>query len=121
MALRLWPRLNRSPIPSEHWFGNYLAEVRASPGAERSYANLVTDTLFPDGTWLIESLREARSGRSGPILVLARSDGEWSYWIASRSGGLAPPRQVEACKGCHDAAPAAPVFGLPPALLGARE
>jgi hypothetical protein len=91
----------------------HRAELRVNPEARASYLGLVTDTRFPDGTFLVEFLKDARTSASGPILAMERRAGAWSYWQLDPKGRVQAEGALPLCAGCHAGAPAAPVFGLP--------
>jgi len=110
---RDWPTVGEGPLPSAHLGRLHRAEIHVSPAARKSYLALVTDTQFAEGTWLVEFLKDARTGAKGPIFALERRSDGWAYWELDPQGRVRAEGALAFCAGCHAGAPAAPVFGLP--------
>jgi hypothetical protein len=108
-----WPKATEAPLLSAHMGTPHIAEIHVNPEALEAYRNLVGDTLFAEGTWFVERLRHADTGRSGPILALERTPKEWRFWVLDPQGRLDPEVSLDFCAGCHAGALAPPVFGLP--------
>lgn len=105
--------MSEHPLLSAHLGRPHRAEIRVNPEARAAYLALVADTQFADGTWLIESLKDAHTGAPGPTFALERRAGGWSYWELDSKGRVRAEGALPLCAGCHAGAPAAPVFGLP--------
>ena len=86
--------------------------VRANEAARVSYATLVADTVFPDGSVLVELAHEATGG---PGYAMRKQGGRWSYVALNAQGGVVANGALALCAGCHAQAPADQVFGLPQA------
>lgn len=82
--------------------------VRVNDAARSSYANLVTDTVFPDGSVLVEL-----SQGVGHSYAMRKTGGAWSYFELGAKGGLLASGALKLCAGCHAQAPADQVFGPP--------
>lgn len=105
--LRL-PLASPAPFTSRGHLPVQPVDVRANDAARASYAALVTDTVFPDGSVLAELPRSHRNG-----YVMRKSAGVWSYFELDAQGTLLAGGAPAHCIGCHAQAPSDHVFGLP--------
>lgn len=108
-----WPLVTAEAILSQHLGEPHLAEIRVSPEARQAYLELGAETTLPEGTWIVQWLRHARNGKRGPIFALERKSAGWEFWVLDPNGTVQRSGALEPCTGCHAAAPAPPVFGLP--------
>jgi len=108
-----WPLLTQAPLRSQHLGRAHLAELRVSPEAVGAYRSLTPDTELPPGSFFVEWLRDAESGRPGPIFALERAPEGWRFWVLDARGQPEPGGAPGLCAGCHAGAPAPPLFGLP--------
>jgi hypothetical protein len=100
-------------LPSAHLGRPHRAQIRVNPEARATYLDLVRDSEFAEGTWLVESLRDARTGQTGPTLALERRAQNWRYWQLDATGVVQAEGALPFCASCHVGALAPPVFGLP--------
>jgi len=103
-----WPVANPAPFASQGHLPQQV-DVRVNEAAAASYAALVTDTVFPEGTTLAE-LSHAGSGRGYIMRKIAH---KWSYLELEADGRVLASGALTLCAGCHAQAPADQVFGLP--------
>jgi hypothetical protein len=108
-----WPVMTERPFVSEHLGERHLAELRVTPEALPIYAALVPDSGFAEGSLIIESLINEKTGARGPIFALERTASDWRYWALESNGVPQAAERTAGCPGCHAAAPGAPLFGLP--------
>ena len=85
-------------------------DVRANDAARTSYAALVPDTVFPDGSVLLE---QAHGALGGPGYAMRKQSGQWSYLELSARGAVVASGALALCAGCHAQARSDGVFGLP--------
>ena len=83
--------------------------VHVSDAARASYAGLVTDTMFPDGSLLAE----LPTGPDGLGYAMQKLAGAWTYTQLDARGGVLASGSLPFCAGCHAQAPCDHVFGLP--------
>jgi len=103
------PSVTSAPFISRGHQPEQLVDIRVSEGARPTYAALVTDSVFPNGTVLAELSHNA----SGNGFVMRKSGGVWSYFELDAQGALLANGDLALCAGCHAQAPADRVFGLP--------
>ena len=72
---------------------------------------LVVDTVFPNGSVLLQQAHPGRTGGLGYAMV--KEDGHWSYIQLNAKGAVLESGALAFCAGCHAQAPADYVFGLP--------
>ena len=109
-ALR-WPAVNDAPFTSRGHEPEQQVDVRVNEVARPAYTALVADTLFPEGSLLVE-LPHDRAG-AGSGYAMRKQDGHWSYLLLDPQGGVQASGALPLCSGCHGQAPADQVFGLP--------
>jgi hypothetical protein len=83
-------------------------EIRVNDAARVSYTGLVADTVFPDGSLLVELSRGIGHG-----YVMSKASGAWSFIELDSKGGVLASGALALCAGCHAQAPADHVFGPP--------
>ncbi len=110
LASRSWPA--EVSFASEHLGGGLTAALRVNPESRSAYLALADDDELPEGTRLVEFLSE-RGGRPGPVFALHRASRGWEYSVLEADGSSAAEGDLPLCRGCHQRAAAAPVFGLP--------
>lgn len=104
-----WPAVSAAPFTSRGHQPEQSVEVRVNELAHASYTALVTDTVFPEGSLLVE----LPSG-PGHGYAMRKASGVWSYFELDAKGGLlASGTPLALCDGCHAQAPADHVFGPP--------
>lgn len=109
-----WPTLTAQPFSTQHLARDHWVEVRVSPSARASYLELGPDSELPDKTTIVELSRDAVTGKPGPVFALEQRSGTWWFWLLSSDGSVQRDgADVAPCAGCHAAAPAPPLFGLP--------
>ena len=106
-----WPPANSAPFPSRGHEPAQQVDVRANELARPSYAALVTDTVFPDGSVLLEQAHS--SSTSGFSYAMRKEAGQWGFFQLDAHGGVLASGTLTLCAGCHAQAPADHVFGLP--------
>jgi hypothetical protein len=107
--MQQWPVVNGSPFKSLGHEPEQLVDVRVNPTAAASYAALVTDTVFPEGS----ILAELPHGSTGRGYVMEKSQGRWSYRELDARGSVLSSGPLALCEGCHAEAPGDRAFGLP--------
>ena len=103
-----WPAAGPAPFTSRGHQPEQTVEVRVNEAARASYAGLVTDTVFPDGSVLVELSRGVGHGYS-----MRKANGAWAYFELDSKGGVLASGALSFCAGCHAQAPADHVFGPP--------
>ncbi|MEP7049971.1 MAG: hypothetical protein ABJB12_06440 [Pseudomonadota bacterium] len=106
-----WPLANGTPFTSRGHQPEQQVDVRANEVARQSYAALVTDSVFPEGSVLLEQAHSASGGGLG--YAMRKSSGRWSFIQLDARGGVLASGALALCAGCHAQAPADHVFGLP--------
>src|SRR4051812_7652283 len=107
-----WPAANAAPFTSRGHQPEQSVEVRVNDAARTSYGALVTDTVFPEGSVLVEL-----SQGGGHSYAMRKTRGVWSYFELDAKGRLLASGALTLCAGCHAQAPADRIFGPPrPAL-----
>ena len=104
-----WPPANQAPFTSHGHQPEQQVDVRVNEVASPSYAALVTDTVFPEGSVLAQ-LSHTGGGHG---YVMRKLSGTWSYFELDSRGGVLANGTLPLCAGCHAQAPADHVFGLP--------
>ena len=103
------PALTPTPFISRGHQPEQPVDLRVNDVARGSYAALVTDTVFPNGSLLAELSHTA----SGNGYVMRKSAGVWSYFELDAQGTVLASGTPPLCVGCHAQAPSDSVFGLP--------
>jgi len=106
-----WPAANDAPFTSRGHQPEQQVDVRVNDIARSTYGALVSDTVFPDGSVLVE-LPHAGTG-SGASYAMRKEGGHWSYFQLDWRGGVLATGVLSLCAGCHAQAPADRVFGPP--------
>jgi hypothetical protein len=101
-----WPAAGPTPFTSRGHQPEQSVEVRVNDVARANYAGLVTDTVFPDGSLLIELSRGVGHG-----YAMRKTSGTWSYFELDSKGFVLASGALPLCASCHDQAPADHVFG----------
>jgi hypothetical protein len=117
--VKAWPPA-AGPFRTQGHLVDADAVVRVSPEARDGYLALVTDSSLPDGTVVAafhQSSNEAAS--PGPVYVMEKSAGTWSYLWLDGSGGIVE-KKPRRCDGCHAGAVADRLFGPPRPGLRSR-
>jgi hypothetical protein len=103
-----WPAANPTPFTSRGHQPEQSVEVRANEAARASYAGLVTDTVFPEGSVLVELSQGIGHG-----YAMRKVKGAWSYLELDSKGRVLASGALTYCSDCHSQAPADHVFGPP--------
>jgi hypothetical protein len=106
-AVQRWPAAS-PPFTSRGHQPEQSVEVRVNDAARASYAGLVADTVFPDGSLLVELSRGTGHG-----YAMRKANGAWSYFELDAKGGVLASGALTLCAGCHAQAPADHAFGPP--------
>ena len=106
---KLWAPASAAPFTSRGHLPASQVEVRVNAIASASYAALVTDTVFPEGSALFAQ-SQALNGHG---YAMRKTRGAWSYVEVDARGGLLSSGALYSCTKCHAQAPADHVFGLP--------
>jgi hypothetical protein len=106
-----WPAANSTPFASRGHQPEQQVDVRTNDLARPSYAALVTDTVFPDGSVLLEQAHAIASGGFG--YAMRKESGHWTFLQLDARGAVLASGTLALCVGCHAQAPADHVFGLP--------
>jgi hypothetical protein len=106
--VQLWPAASPAPFTSHGHQPEQSVVVRVNDAARPSYAGLVTDTVFPDGSVLVELSQGA-----GHSYAMRKASGAWSYFELDPKGCVLASGALPLCAGCHAQAPADHVFGPP--------
>jgi hypothetical protein len=101
--------MNAAPFTSRGHQPELRVDVHVNPESRSSYSALVADTVFPDGSVLVE-LSHVNPGRG---LGMQKTHGIWSFLELDAKGGVVESGALPLCVGCHAEAPADSVFGLP--------
>ena len=104
-----WAPTSAAPFTSQGHLPASPVDVRVNATASASYAALVTDTVFPEGSVLLE-LSHSLDGHG---YAMRKANGAWSYFELDAQGGVLASGALSLCAGCHAQAPADHVFGLP--------
>lgn len=104
-----WPTANHAPFRSRGHQPEQQVDVRVNEIARSSYAALVTDTVFPDGSVLLEQAH----ADDGLGYAMRKADGRWNFFQLDARGAVVARGPLALCAGCHAQAPADYVFGLP--------
>ncbi len=104
-----WPAANSSPFTSQGHQPEQSVIVHVSEAARASYAALVTDTVFPDGTLLAE----LPTGAGGLGYAMHKVGNAWTYTELDARGGVLASGNLPLCAACHAQTPSDSVFGLP--------
>lgn len=107
-----WPAVTSEPLRSAHFAKTQLAEIRVNPEARATYIALTVDTELPIGTRIVESHRDAVTGKPGPILAVVRTPQGWEFSLLDSTGRALGDQAPSYCAGCHEGARAVPIFGL---------
>src|SRR4051812_770235 len=106
-----WSAAGPTPFTSRGHQPEQLVEVRVNDLARASYSELVTDTVFPDGSVLVEL-----SQGVGHSYAMQKAEGTWTYLELGARGSVLARGALTLCSGCHAQAPADHVFGSPRSL-----
>jgi len=107
--LQRMPSANPVAFMSRGHQPEHQVDIRVNEVARPSYTGLVTDTVFPDGSQLVE----LPHGGAGHAYVMRKNAGIWSYMELDPRGVLLAAGPLELCAGCHAQAPSDHAFGLP--------
>jgi len=112
--LAAWEPVTKSPIASRgHAAGNWELEVRVNPESRDAYLALRPGTSLPDGSVVVASHRDIDRGQNGPIYVMEKKTGHWSFQVLSPEGRPSEHGPLTLCARCHAEAAADMLFGLP--------
>lgn len=100
------------PLSLGHGGGRFSYSVQASAALHDSYLRPERDTVFPDGAAILERTFDAKSGEAGPLFLMRKAGGSWSFRELDGQGFI-QPRDSERCRRCHAEARADSVFGAP--------
>ena len=109
--MRSWPALSEPRLSRGHFAEPHLAEVRASPESRAAYDALVVDQPMPEGATLAMLHRDARTSIAGPIFVMQKQSGTWTYFVLSAEGEVTAQGALDLCERCHALAPTDHLFG----------
>lgn len=106
--------MSARPFSTQHLVREHSVEIRVSPGAAPHYLELGPDSQLPDRSTIVEFSRDAQTGQPGPTFALEQRSGKWWFWLLASDGSIqGSGTELAPCAGCHAAAPAPPLFGLP--------
>jgi hypothetical protein len=88
-------------------------EIRVSPDSREAYRALRPGVTLPDGTVVAALHRDVDSTRPGPVYVMEKQNGSWSFQVLGADGRPAEHGPLTLCARCHAEAPADMLFGLP--------
>ena len=106
-----WPVSNGAPFAARGHQPEQQVDVRANDLARPAYAALVADSVFPDGSVLLEQPHSSAKG--GFSYAMRKQAMRWSFVQLDATGGVLASGALALCAGCHAQAPADQVFGLP--------
>jgi len=106
-----WPAANLEPFRSRGHQPEQLVDVRPNEIARASYTGLVADTVFPNGSVLLQQPHPGRNEGFGYAML--KDGGHWSFVQLDAKGAVLESGALALCAGCHAQAPADDVFGLP--------
>jgi hypothetical protein len=109
--MRDWPLIVANRLSRGHFAEPSLADVRASPESRDAYIGLVADRPMPDGAKLAIAHRDARTSIPGPVFVMEKRAGTWTYLVLGATGEITAQGELELCRRCHALAPADHLFG----------
>ncbi len=120
-AAKQYAAVTRVPYRSHgHFEGRWTAEVLADPKAAERYTSLDEGTAFPEGSVLLQKLRESANGGPGPWFAMQKQargyypeGGDWSYAVVDTRGNVEQEGRLVTCARCHAEAPVDWVYGLP--------
>lgn len=87
------------------------AQARVSPDARAAYAELVRDSVLPEGS-IVALFHSDRTGKAGPVYVMEKQGGTWAY-RALTAQGVILEGAAGRCEGCHQGAVGDALFGIP--------
>lgn len=111
-----WPASDSAFANRGHRGAGKLALVRVSPEARGAYAELVMDSVMPEGS-VVALFHQNPGGASGPVFVMEKRNATWTYIAFAPDGVLAGT--TSHCAGCHAAGVGDSLFGLPRARRAA--
>jgi hypothetical protein len=106
-----WAPANSGPFTARGHQPEQQVDVHVNELARAAYVALVADTVFPDGSVLVELAHSAASPGNG--YAMRKAGGQWTYLELDPRGGVLASGVLALCAGCHAQAPADRVFGLP--------
>ena len=112
--MRSWPAVSEPSLARGHFAEPQLAEVRTSPESRATYGALVVDQPMLDGATLAMLHRDARTSIAGPIFVMQKQSGTWTYFVLGADGEVTAQGALDFCERCHALAPTDHLFGLGP-------
>jgi len=101
-----WPMAGVEPFVSRGHQPEQAVELRVNTVARASYLGLVTDTIFPEGSVLVELSRG-----NGPGYAMQKVRGAWRYVELDGQGRVLSSTSRGPCADCHAQAAADHVFG----------
>jgi hypothetical protein len=106
-----WPLAAEPFTNSGHPGAGDEAGVRVSPDARGPYAELVRDSVMPDGA-VVALFHSDRVGTAGSVYVMEKQGGTWSYRALTAQGVMLEGATTR-CQGCHQSAVGDELFGIP--------
>jgi hypothetical protein len=107
-----WPTAGEPFANLGHLGAGEVATARVSPDALHAYQALVEDSVLPEGA-VVALFHDDRSGtQPGPVYVMAKAQGTWSY-LELTATGLVAAGPTQHCQSCHQGAVGDSLFGLP--------
>jgi hypothetical protein len=116
-----YPHVSRVSFPSHgHFEGRWIADLIASGGAAKAYAELGPRTRLAQGSVIIEQLREPGTLARGPWFVMEKREpgyfsagGDFSYVVVSARGEVEDEGKLARCARCHAEGIGDSLFGVP--------
>jgi hypothetical protein len=108
-SVRDWPPMNAAAFTSRGHRPEQSVDIRVSPESRATYSALVSDSVFSDGSILVELSHTGEGHGYG----MRKAAGNWTFYELNAQGGLLASGALPLCAGCHAQAPADSVFGLP--------
>jgi hypothetical protein len=94
--------------------------VHVSPDSLGAYRQLTPGAAMPDGSVLLMLHRRAGSGGPGPVHVMEKAQGEWTF-NALGPDGSETATDEQRCRRCHQEAGTDLIFGPPRRPLATTE
>jgi hypothetical protein len=112
--LSSWESMTSSPFASRgHAAGNWELDVRVSPAGRDAYRSLRPGVTMPDGSVVVALHRELDTSRAGPIYLMEKQSGRWSFQVLGPDGRPTEHGPLTLCARCHAEAAQDMLFGLP--------
>lgn len=113
-AARAWPAVDAARASRGHGVGDTLVEIHVSPEGRATYVELVAGVVLPVRT-TVAAFHRSPDGAPASVYAMTKLvTGEWEFIVTEPDGALTARGALASCAGCHEAAPADHLFGVPP-------